>query len=112
MNWLAYLALSGAIIFELIGTAALQASQHFSRPFASGITVASFAIAVYLLSIALKSIPVGIAYAAWCGIGIALVTGIGFVIFKQKMDFPALLGILLITIGSVVIMGFSHTKIN
>lgn len=112
MNLHPYVALAGAIFFELIGTSFLQASQQFSRPFHSVATVVSFAMAIYLLSIAIKTIPVGIAYATWSGIGIALITGVGLFIFKQKLDLPALVGIAFITVGAVLITGFSQSKLH
>ena len=112
MNLHPYVALAGAIFFELIGTSLMQASHQFSRPFYSVATCLSFAGAIYLLSIAIKTIPVGIAYAAWSGVGIALITGVGLFIFKQKLDLPALVGIAFITIGAVLITGFSQSKLN
>lgn len=112
MNSFPYLALAGAILFELIGTLFLQSSHHFSRPLATAVTVISYVIATYLLSISLKTIPVGIAYATWSGVGIALITGVGFIIFKQRMDLPALIGIAFIAIGSILITGFSQSRLD
>lgn len=112
MNLSAYLALAGAITLELIGTALLQASEHFTRPLYGIISVLSFILAIFLLSVALKTIPVGIAYATLSGIGIAIIAAIGFVIFKQKLDTPALVGITFIAIGSVLIGGFSQSSSN
>jgi len=112
MNLYSCLALAGAIILELIGISFLQSSQQFTRPLYSIATVLTQAVTMYLLSIALKTIPVGMAYAMWCGLGIALVTGISFTIFKQRLDFPAVLGISLIAIGSVLITGFSQSKLH
>lgn len=107
-----YLALAGAIIFELIGISFLQASQQFTRPGFSIAAIVTQGAAMYLFSIALRTIPVGVAYAMWCGLGIALIAGISFAIFKQQMDFPAVLGISLIAIGAVLITGFSQTKLH
>src|SRR5690349_20541270 len=112
MNLQAFLALIAAIVFELIGISCLQSSEQFTIPLQSIAMVVTQALALYLLSIALKTIPIGMAYAMWCGLGITLVTGVSFVVFQQKMDVPALLGISLIAIGSVLIMGFSQSSLN
>jgi small multidrug resistance pump len=103
----AYVFLLGAILCETIGTSALQASQQFSRFWPSVIVVVGYGLSFYLLSFALRSIPVGVAYAVWAGLGVVLITFIGFVVFKQKLDPPALLGIGLIVAGVVVLHLFS-----
>ncbi|MEC3862125.1 SMR family transporter [Mesobacterium sp. TK19101] len=103
-----WLTLTFAILAETIGTTALQASQQFTRPLPSLIVVISYAIAFYLLALALKSIPVGIAYAIWSGLGIVFIALIGFVAFNQRLDLPALLGMGLILAGIVVINLFSQ----
>lgn len=112
MNLFSCLALGGAIIFELIGISFLQASQQFSRPWYSIAALLIQAAAMYFFSVALKTIPVGIAYAMWCGLGIALITTLSFTVFKQNMDVPAIVGICLIAIGAILITGFSHSKLN
>lgn len=104
-----YLALGLAIILEVIGTSALQASQQFTRPVPTTITVVTYLGAFYFLSLALKMIPVGIAYAIWSGVGIVLISCVGLFLFKQKLDFPAVLGLLLIIAGVLVINLFSQT---
>jgi small multidrug resistance pump len=106
MNFHSYLALAGAIIFELIGTFALQASHQFTRPLQTALSIGSFIVAMYLLSLALKTIPVGIAYSIWSGIGIILIAALSVVIFKQKIDFTAILGIALIATGAMLVNGF------
>ncbi|MCB1753958.1 MAG: multidrug efflux SMR transporter [Gammaproteobacteria bacterium] len=106
---MAYLYLAIAIIAEVVGTSALKASEGFTRPVPSIIVVAGYALAIYLLSLVLRSIPVGIAYAVWAGLGIVLVVVIGAVLYKEIPDFPALLGIGLIVSGVVVINVFSKT---
>lgn len=104
-----YLTLALAILAETIGTTALQASQQFTRTGPSVIVVVAYACAFYLLAIALKSFPVGIAYAIWSGLGIVLIAVIGLVVFGQRLDLPAVLGIGLILAGIVVIHLFSKT---
>lgn len=104
-----YLALGVAIVLEVIGTSALQASQQFTRPVPTAITVVTYLSAFYFLSLALKMIPVGIAYAIWSGVGIVLISCAGLILFKQKLDLPAILGLALIIAGVLVINLFSQT---
>ncbi|MFY0624260.1 MAG: EamA family transporter [Pelagimonas sp.] len=104
-----YVLLALAILAETIGTTALQASQQFTKPLPSLIVVIGYAAAFYLLSIALKTFPVGIAYALWSGLGIVFIAAIGFVAFGQKLDWPAIFGIVLILSGILVINLFSNT---
>ena len=102
-----FLALVGAIVTEVIGTAALQASEQFSRLVPSVVVVVGYGLSFYLLALALKTIPVGIAYAIWSGIGIVLISVVGLVAFGQKLDLPAVIGIGLIIAGVAVLQLFS-----
>ncbi len=102
-----YLYLAIAILAEVVGTSALKATQGFTRFWPSVVVVIGYGVAFYFLSLALKTIPVGVAYAIWSGVGVALITLIGWVVFHQKLDAPALLGIALIVAGVVVIQFFS-----
>jgi small multidrug resistance pump len=104
-----YLVLMLAVLAETIGTTALQASQQFSRPLPSAIVVVAYGAAFYLLAIALKTFPVGIAYAMWSGMGIVFIAIIGFAVFGQKLDWPAIFGIAMIMAGILVINLFSNT---
>ena len=104
MHWF---FLGAAILFETIGTTALQASQQFSRLVPSVVVVVAYGVSFYLLAIVLKFIPVGIAYAIWSGLGICLIAGIGWAVFGQRLDAAALLGIVLIIAGILVINLFS-----
>ncbi|MEM6887716.1 MAG: SMR family transporter [Pseudomonadota bacterium] len=104
-----YLFLFFAILAETIGTTALQASQQFTKLTPSVLVVVAYAISFYLLAMALKVIPVGIAYAIWSGLGIVLIAGIGFVVFGQRLDWPALLGLSMIIAGILVIHLFSKS---
>lgn len=92
-----------AIVAEVIGTSALKATESFTRLAPSLIVLASYALAFYFFALALRGIPIGVAYAVWSGAGIALITLIGWVVFKQVMDAPALVGIGLIVLGVAVI---------
>lgn len=106
---MAYIYLLIAIVGEVIGTAALKASDGFTRLIPSLITIVSYATAFYFLSLVLKSIPVGIAYAVWSGVGIVLITMIGYFWFRQPLDWPGALGIVLITAGILVVNLFSKS---
>jgi len=106
---MSYLYLAIAIVSEVIGTSALKASNEFTRLVPSLITVAAFFCAFYFLSLCLRTIPVGIAYAIWSGVGIVLISLIALVLFDQKLDLPALSGMALIVAGVVVINLFSKS---
>jgi len=100
---MAYLLLAVAIVSEVIATSALKASDGFTRLWPSLLTVVGYAIAFYCLSLVLRSIPVGVAYAIWSGVGIALITAIGWWLFGQRLDGVTLFGIALIVAGVLVI---------
>jgi small multidrug resistance pump len=100
-------ALLGAIGFEVVGTTLLQASQQFTRPWPTAGLAVCYGLAFYLLTIALKQMPVGLAYAIWSGLGVVAIYAIGLVVFKQKLDAPALIGLSMIVCGVVVINLFS-----
>ncbi len=106
MHWL-YLGV--AILFETIGTTALKASDGMTRLGPALIVVAAYILSFWLLALVLRVIPVGVAYAIWAGLGICLIAGIGWVLFGQRLDMPALIGIGLIIAGIVVINLFSKT---
>lgn len=105
-----YLILAIAIICEVIATSALKASEGFTKPLPSLIVVAGYGIAFYCLSLTLKSIPVGIAYAIWSGLGIVLVSAAGWIMYKQKLDTGAMVGMLLIIAGVIVVNVFSKSE--
>ncbi|WP_298499485.1 SMR family transporter [uncultured Maritimibacter sp.] len=102
-----YILLFFAVVAETIGTTALQASQQFTRLGPSIVVVVAYAVAFVLLGWTLKFLPVGIAYAMWSGLGIVLIALIGFAVFGQKLDLPALLGMAMILGGILVIHLFS-----
>ncbi|CAN5365027.1 SMR family transporter [soil metagenome] len=104
-----YLILGAAIVSEVIGTTALKASEGFSRGVPSVITVVAYGLAFWFLSMTLKTIPTGIAYAIWSGVGIVLISIVSWVWFKQSLDLPALVGIGLIMAGVIVINAFSRS---
>jgi small multidrug resistance pump len=98
-----------AIVAEVIATSALKASEGFSKTLPSIVTVVGYAIAFYCLSLTLKTIPVGIAYAIWSGLGVVLIAVVGCVAFNQKLDAAALIGMAMIVSGVVVMQLFSKT---
>jgi len=104
-----WLFLGVAIFSEVIATSALKASEGFSKTTPSIVVLVGYAVAFYFLSLTLKTIPVGIAYAVWSGVGIIGVSIIGLLLFKQKLDFPALLGIAFILIGVLIMNVFSKS---
>ena len=106
INWV-YLTL--AIVGEVIGTSALKASEGFTRFMPSALCVMAFAITFYFLSLTLRAIPVGVAYAVWSGVGIVLISIIGYFLFNQSLDVPAIVGIALIICGVVVINTMSDS---
>jgi len=107
-----YLYLSLAIITEVIATSALKASEQFSKLGPSILVVAGYGVSFYFLSLVLKTIPVGITYAIWSGIGIVLIAISGVIFFKQIPDVFAIIGMALIIAGVVVINVFSKTVSN
>lgn len=106
MNAYVYLAL--AIAAEVIATSALKASEGFTRTGPSLLVAAGYGVAFYFLSLTLKTVPVGVAYAIWSGAGIVLIALIGWVVLKQPLDLPAMIGMGLIVAGVLVIQLFSE----
>jgi small multidrug resistance pump len=106
MNWF-YLAI--AIVAEVIATTSLKASDGFTRPLPSTLVVLGYGIAFYMLSLTLRTIPMGVVYAIWSGAGIVLITLAGFFLYRQRLDLPALVGIGLIVAGVLVMQLFSKT---
>lgn len=104
-----YLLLIAAVLFETVGTSALQASHQFSRLWPSVTVVVAYVISFYLMGITLKYMPVGITYAIWSGMGIVFIAIIGYFAFSQRLDLPAVLGMGLIIVGILVIHLFSKT---
>ena len=88
----AYIKLAIAIIAEVVATSALKASEEFTRPIPSVLVIGGYALAFYMLASVVKSIPVGIAYAVWAGVGVVLVGVAGAIIYRQMPDLPAVVG--------------------
>ncbi|MEM8955989.1 MAG: SMR family transporter [Verrucomicrobiota bacterium] len=107
MHWI-YLSI--AIVAEVIGTSFLKTSEGFTKLWPSLVVVAGYGVAFFFLSLTLRSIPVGIAYAIWSGVGVSLVTLIAWIAFGQRLDFAGILGIGLIVSGVIVLNLFSKVS--
>ena len=107
-----YVYLIVAVVFEVIATTALKQTEGFTRLVPSLVSVGGYALAFYFLSLPLRSMPIGVVYALWCGAGIIFITVIGWVWFKQTLDLPALAGMGLIMAGVIVINLWSKTLVH
>lgn len=104
-----YLYLTIAIVSEVIATSALKAASGFTRLVPSLLVVVGYASAFYFLSLTLRTIPLGVAYAIWSGVGVALVTAVAWVFYGQRLDLPAIIGLALIIAGVLVLNLFSKS---
>jgi small multidrug resistance pump len=105
-KWLILLA---AIVAEVVATSSLKASDGFKRFLPSVLVVVGYALSFYLMSLTLRQIPVGVTYAIWSGVGVVLITLIAWIIYKQRLDIPAIIGMALIVLGVVVMNVFSKS---
>lgn len=105
----AYGSLLAAILCEVAGTTALKASEGFTRPLPTLVMAIGYGCSFYLLTIVMRAMPVGVAYAVWSGLGIVLISLVGFCVFGQRLDFPACIGLALIIAGVLVINLFSKS---
>ena len=103
-----WLLLAFAIVIEVIGSNCIKASNGFTKPLPTVIAIGAFVIALYLLSIITKTLPLGIVYAVWSGVGIVLTTLVAMFVFGQKPDLPSVIGMALIIGGVLVINLFSN----
>ncbi|MDO5086700.1 MAG: multidrug efflux SMR transporter [Comamonadaceae bacterium] len=104
-----HLFLLGAILSEVAATSALKASENFTRPGPTAIVVAGYALAFWLLSFTLRTMPVGLAYAIWSGLGMALIAVAGWLLYGQRLDAWAWLGLALIIAGVLVLQLLSKS---
>lgn len=107
-----YIFLAAAILCETIGTSFLKKTEQFSKPIPSIIFIVAMIASFYLLSFALKGIPIGIAYAIWSAVGIVMISLVGYFVYKESLDLPAILGIAFIVIGVIIINVFSKTSVH
>ena len=105
-----YLLLLLAIAAEVVATSALKACDNFTRLLPSVLVVAGYGVAFTCLSMTVRTLPLGIAYAIWSGVGTALVAVVGWWIYKQQLDLPAVVGISLIISGTIVLNLFSKVS--
>jgi small multidrug resistance pump len=104
-----YVYLLIAVTFEVIGTSLLKATDGFTRPVPTVITLGAYATSFYVMALTLRTIPVGIAYAIWAGLGVVLIIAIAWVVYRQELDGPAILGSALILAGVLIVNLFSKT---
>ncbi len=104
-----YIYLAIAIIAEVTATSTLKLTEEFTKPIPSLIVIVAFGVSLYFMTLTLRTLPVGIMYAFWSGLGIILVTFIGILVYKQIPDLPAMIGMLLIIAGVVIISLYSKT---
>ena len=109
MQWI-YLAI--AILSEVIATSALKSAEGFTRLVPSVLVIVGYLSAFYFLSLTIRTIPLGVVYAIWAGVGVALVALVGWVYYRQALDVAALIGIGFIVSGVIVINVFSKTVIH
>lgn len=105
----AWIMLIICIGLEALATSLLKLSDGFTKPIYAALSLAMFAFIFYLLSIIFRTIPMGVAYAVWSGVGIVLISLIGYFFMAQKLDTPALVGIALIVAGTIIINAFSKS---
>ena len=104
-----WLYLLAAIIAEVVGTSALRASDGLSKLWPSLLMIVAYGVSFFFLSLTLRTIPIGIAYAVWSGVGMVMITLVGWLYLEQGLDAPAIMGISLIVSGVVVLYLFSKT---
>lgn len=107
MHWF---YLSVAILSEVIATSALKAAESFTNPLPTALVIVGYALSFYFLSLALRAIPLGVAYAIWSGVGVALISIVGWIVYRQALDIGAVIGIALIVAGVLVLNLFSKVS--
>ena len=108
---MSYLYLIGAIIFEVFGTILLPVSKNFTRPIISIILIISYMVSFYLLTFALREIPIAIAYSTWAGAGVFLITILSYLIYGQSLQGQSLVGLFLIALGVTIVNTFKNQDI-
>lgn len=107
-----FIILFFAILSEVIGTTSLKFSEGFTKPLPSVIVVIGYGVSFYLLSISLKVLPIGVAYAIWSGVGLVLTVIAGVLFWRETLDWARILGIVLILAGIVLINVFSKVTVH
>ncbi|WP_298672718.1 SMR family transporter [uncultured Sphingomonas sp.] len=106
---MSYLYLALAIVAEVTATSFLKQTAGFTRLWPTAITVAGYALAFFFLSLTLRAMPTGVAYAIWSGVGVVLIAAVAWLFQGQRLDSPALVGMALIVAGVIVLNLFSKT---
>ena len=109
---MSYIYLIGAILCEVTGTMLLPVSKNFTKPIISIILVLAYVMAFYLLTFALKEIPLAIAYATWAGMGVFLVTLLGYYYYSDSLQWQSLVGLLLIAIGVAIVNIYKNPELG
>ena len=109
---MSYLYLIGAILCEVTGTMLLPVSKNFTRPIISIILVLAYVIAFYLLTFALKEIPLAIAYATWAGMGVFLISVLGYFFYSESLQWQSMIGLLLIAVGVAIVNIYKKTELG
>lgn len=107
-----YIYFAAAIVSEVVATSALKASEQFTKLIPSLIVIIGYCISFYLVTLVLRTIPIGITYAIWSGVGIVLIALVGAILYKQIPDIPAVIGMGLIIAGVVIINIYSKTFVH
>ena len=100
---MSYLYLLGSIVFEVVGTMLLPLSKNFTKPLISIILIASYVLSFYLLTYALKEIPIAVVYSSWAGLGIFLITFLGYIFYSQSLQWQSIVGLIFIAIGVAIV---------
>jgi small multidrug resistance pump len=100
---MSYLYLIGAIVFEVVGTMLLPLSKNFTKPLISIILIASYVLSFYFLTYALKDIPIAVVYSTWAGVGIFLITFLGYIFYSQSLQWQSIVGLIFIAIGVAIV---------
>lgn len=108
---MSYLYLIGAIISEVIATMLLPLSENFTKPIISGALIVAYSLSFYLLTFALKEIPIAVAYSTWAGVGIFLITLLGYLIYGQNLQWQSIVGLLFIAIGVAITNTFKNESV-
>ena len=109
---MSYLYLIGAFLCEVTGTMLLPVSKNFTRPIISIILVLAYVLAFYLLTFALKEIPLAIAYATWAGMGVFLISVLGYFFYSESLQWQSMIGLLLIAIGVAMVNIYKKTELG
>ena len=104
---MSYIYLAVAIFCEVIGTMLLPLSENFSKPLPSLVLIIAYILAFYFLTFALQSIPIAIVYATWSGLGVLLISILGYIIYNQTLQWQSIIGLFFIVIGVILVNSFA-----